>query len=278
MSGTHQRSWSVGRHSRHSLNVARRATGSEPSGLAVSARAAVSAGRFRRRDSQGGLGGTTDVLPAMEFSLRELGDVSKTHRSRSLQVGRYAGQMSRSAKASSCHHGSVRIGQVGADARPRCLESPTSGTYRLAGQAVSTMSEEELADVRNRRIGFVFEQFNLLPSLTAGRYVELPLCYADADRKSGLCLHHRRPRLLGQLHAAGRTIVLITQEAAVKAAAARTMQIWTAPSALTALSACTRRRHTVHEDTTRGAGEHDTPCTRARHPGREASWWMSWVV
>jgi hypothetical protein len=117
------------------------------------------------------------------------------------------------------------------------------------------MSEEELADdVRNRRIGFVFEQFNLLPSLTAGRYVELPLCYADADRKSGLCLHHRRPRLLGQLHAAGRTIVLITQEAAVKAAAARTMQIWTAPSALTAPSACTRRRHTVHEGTTRGAG------------------------
>ncbi|HYZ38073.1 MAG TPA: hypothetical protein VE673_15345, partial [Pseudonocardiaceae bacterium] len=222
----------------------------------VSARAAVSAGRFRRRDSQGGLGGTTDVLPAMEFSLRELGDVSKTHRSRSLQVGRYAGQMSRSAKASSCHHGSVRIGQVGADARPRCLDSPTSGTYRLAGQAVSTMSEEELADVRNRRIGFVFEQFNLLPSLTAGRYVELPLCYADADRKSGLCLHHRRPRLLGQLHAAGRTIVLITQEAAVKAAAAaRTMQIWTAPSALTALSACTRRRHTV---------------MRTRHAGRES--------
>jgi hypothetical protein len=50
------------------------------------ARAAVSAGWFRRRDSQGGLGGPTDVLRAMEFSLRELGDVSNTYRSRSLQV------------------------------------------------------------------------------------------------------------------------------------------------------------------------------------------------
>jgi putative ABC transport system ATP-binding protein len=63
-----------------------------------------------------------------------------------------------------------------------CLDVPTSGTFRLAGEDVSTMSEEQLAHVRNRRIGFVFQQFNLLASLTAWRNVELPLAYAGVDR------------------------------------------------------------------------------------------------
>jgi putative ABC transport system ATP-binding protein len=63
-----------------------------------------------------------------------------------------------------------------------CLDPPTSGSYWLAGQDVSRMSEDELADVRNRRIGFVFQQFNLLTSLTAWRNVELPLCYAGVRR------------------------------------------------------------------------------------------------
>ena len=66
-----------------------------------------------------------------------------------------------------------------------CLDVPTSGTYLLSGQDVSTMTERELAHVRNRRIGFVFQQFNLLASLTALRNVELPLVYAGvpaADR------------------------------------------------------------------------------------------------
>ena len=65
-----------------------------------------------------------------------------------------------------------------------CLDVPTSGSFRLAGEDVSTMSEEDLAHVRNRRIGFVFQQFNLLASLSAGRNVELPLVYAGVDRQA----------------------------------------------------------------------------------------------
>ena len=63
-----------------------------------------------------------------------------------------------------------------------CLDVPSAGTYRLAGVDVSGMDEEDLAEVRNRRIGFVFQQFNLLPTLTAARNVELPLVYAGVSR------------------------------------------------------------------------------------------------
>ncbi|CAI9419592.1 ABC transporter ATP-binding protein [Nocardioides sp. T2.26MG-1] len=63
-----------------------------------------------------------------------------------------------------------------------CLDVPTEGTYLLAGEDVSVMSEAQLAEVRNRRIGFVFQQFNLLAMLPAWRNVELPLVYAGLGR------------------------------------------------------------------------------------------------
>jgi putative ABC transport system ATP-binding protein len=63
-----------------------------------------------------------------------------------------------------------------------CLDVLSSGRYLLAGEDVSTMDDIELAEVRNRRIGFVFQQFNLLPSMTALRNVELPLAYAGTPR------------------------------------------------------------------------------------------------
>jgi putative ABC transport system ATP-binding protein len=66
-----------------------------------------------------------------------------------------------------------------------CLDTPTTGRYWFAGQDVSRLNETELAHVRNRRIGFVFQQFQLLPKLSAWRNVELPLLYRNVrDRRS----------------------------------------------------------------------------------------------
>ncbi|MFZ9285683.1 MAG: ABC transporter ATP-binding protein [Burkholderiaceae bacterium] len=59
-----------------------------------------------------------------------------------------------------------------------CLDQPSAGTYRLADEAVESMSSDQLASIRNRRIGFVFQQFNLLPRTSALENVELPMVYA----------------------------------------------------------------------------------------------------
>jgi putative ABC transport system ATP-binding protein len=128
----------------------------------------------------------------------ELADVTKVYRSGSLAVaalrgvsvtiteGEYVAVMGPSGSGKS-----TLMHILG------CLDVPTSGTYKLAGEDVSTMSEAALASVRNRRIGFVFQQYNLLASMTALRNVELPLAYAGVPRPE------RRTRALDALERVG---------------------------------------------------------------------------
>lgn len=78
-----------------------------------------------------------------------------------------------------------------------CLDTPTSGSYKLDGQAVDGLSDARLATVRNRQIGFVFQTFNLLPQLTALHNVELPMLYAGDP--------HRRAKALEALDKVGMT-------------------------------------------------------------------------
>src|ERR1700738_4045363 len=117
------------------------------------------------------------------MSLIELTEIHKTYRSGSLEVvalggitltvndGEYVAVMGPSGSGKS-----TLMHIIG------CLDVPSAGSYHLAGEDVSAMSEDQLADVRNRRIGFVFQQFNLLASMSAWQNVELPLAYAGVHR------------------------------------------------------------------------------------------------
>ena len=78
-----------------------------------------------------------------------------------------------------------------------CLDVPTSGTYRLGGVDVSTMDDDRQAEVRNKMLGFVFQQYNLIPKLTVRENVELPLLYA------GLSAEERRERAVQALERVG---------------------------------------------------------------------------
>jgi putative ABC transport system ATP-binding protein len=71
-----------------------------------------------------------------------------------------------------------------------CLDQPTSGQYELAGEAVQSMRDDQLASIRNRRVGFVFQQFNLLARTSALENVELPMVYAGVSAKE----RHARAR------------------------------------------------------------------------------------
>ena len=77
-----------------------------------------------------------------------------------------------------------------------CLDQPTSGTYILDGYDVSDLTEDQLAWIRNRKIGFVFQSFNLIPRVTAIHNVEMPLIYAGDNQQ-------RRERALGALESVG---------------------------------------------------------------------------
>ncbi len=217
----------------------------------------------------------------MTVPIVELVDVTKRYRSGSLRVAALRG-------VSLC----VRSGDYLAITGPSgsgkstlmhilgCLDVPTTGEYRFAGEDVARLDEERLAAIRNRRVGFVFQQFNLLPSLAAWRNVELPMLYASVGRAQrrarsvaalrrvglGERLDHRPGQLSGgqqqrvavaralvtdpsmvladeptgnldsaatadvldlfdDLHAAGRTVVVITHEADVAARAARVVRL-----------------------------------------------------
>ena len=78
-----------------------------------------------------------------------------------------------------------------------CLDTPTSGTYRLDHKDVSLLSDEELAEIRKEKVGFVFQAFNLLPRTTVLRNVMLPLVYADVPKDA------RQRKAERALHAAG---------------------------------------------------------------------------
>jgi putative ABC transport system ATP-binding protein len=221
------------------------------------------------------------MIAATDRPVIELSEVCKVYRTGSLEVAALRGISTRiyegeyvAIMGPSGSGKSTLMHIIG------CLDVPSAGSYRLAGEDVGALSEAQLAEIRNRRVGFVFQQFNLLPSLSACRNVELPLMYSGIERaqrrdralraleRVGLAdrVEHRPGELSGgqqqrvamaralvgdpaliladeptgnldsaattdllalldELHAQGRTIVLITHEPEVAVRAGRVIRI-----------------------------------------------------
>lgn len=81
-----------------------------------------------------------------------------------------------------------------------CLDVPTSGLYRLHGHDVSDLNDDELSDIRNREIGFIFQGFNLIPNLTALENVELPLIYRGVNKRTRMELSRKALEKVGLGH------------------------------------------------------------------------------
>ncbi len=132
------------------------------------------------------------------MSLIDLAGVHKTYRSGALAVAALRGvTLSIAAGEYVAVMGPSGSGKSTLMHILGCLDVPTEGRYQLAGEDVGAMSEEQLADIRNRRIGFVFQQFNLLATMPAWRNVELPLSYSGVGRAE------RRERAVTALHRVG---------------------------------------------------------------------------
>lgn len=84
-----------------------------------------------------------------------------------------------------------------------CLDVPTSGQYFLHGQDVSSLQDDELSDIRNREIGFIFQGFNLIPNLTAKENVELPLIYRGVGKRERERLSLEALQIVGLEHRIG---------------------------------------------------------------------------
>ena len=107
-----------------------------------------------------------------------------------------------------------------------CLDSPTSGSYRLEGLEVSTLDDDDLAEIRATRLGFVFQSFNLLPRATVLRNVMLPLVYSDVPTGNlDSATSEMVLQTFARMKARGKTIVLITHDPEVATWADRTVHI-----------------------------------------------------
>ena len=116
----------------------------------------------------------------------ELSNVSRIYRMGDATVSALHGISSHDrARRVRGDHGPVRLRQVHADARVGLLDRPDSGSYRLMGREVAGLSEDELAVLRSRSVGFVFQQFHLLSRTTARENVAMPLLYSHGQHGHG---------------------------------------------------------------------------------------------